>query len=63
MFDFILFFDVWVRRELHFIFPSVLKAASVHLALNLRLRSSGCLTFIGAIMFARTSALVFSPQW
>uniref|UniRef100_A0A3B4UU28 ATP synthase subunit gamma n=2 Tax=Seriola dumerili TaxID=41447 RepID=A0A3B4UU28_SERDU len=39
-----------------------MKAAFVHFALNLRLRSPACLTFIGVTMFARTSALVFSPQ-
>ncbi|MEQ2265947.1 ATP synthase subunit gamma, mitochondrial [Xenotaenia resolanae] len=42
-------------------FPSP-KAAPVHFDLTLRLRSPACLTFIAIRMFARTSALVFSPQ-
>ncbi|MEQ2313954.1 ATP synthase subunit gamma, mitochondrial [Ameca splendens] len=42
-------------------FPSP-KAAPVHFDLTLRLRSPACLTFIAVRMFARTSALVFSPQ-
>ncbi|XP_072309877.1 ATP synthase subunit gamma, mitochondrial isoform X3 [Eucyclogobius newberryi] len=39
-----------------------MNAPFVHFALILRLRTAARLTFIGVTMFARTSALVFSPQ-